>query len=299
VSAASVVAEMVADAEEFLDGRVEELSCLLEDLASLLAAPAPAPSPELALLLTGDRSAASDGRRQRPVPPPVRRGRMLAGLAVAAVSALSITGAAAVANELPPPMQRAVAHFSEQYLPFSFPRPVGDPPADSDAKTPWRTPGTTDGDAGAGARRAVPPSTGTTDPARQVRTPAHRWSGGSEDRAGGPQASGGGSGPAGSGSQGTGSQGTGSQGTGSSGTGSGGTHTGKGSGVGTATAPRHHFAGTGNAGKGVQPATPPGHTKSVDPGRSDTGGGTSPSTEAAAGSPADGAESTGGSASEG
>ena len=26
-------------------------------------------------------------------------------------------------------MQRAVAHFSEQYLPFSFPRPVGDPPA--------------------------------------------------------------------------------------------------------------------------------------------------------------------------
>ena len=48
----------------------------------------------------------------------------------------ALTGAAAFANELPVPMQRVVAHFSESYLPFTFPRPVGDPPADGGTVTP-------------------------------------------------------------------------------------------------------------------------------------------------------------------
>ena len=128
MSTRPVIADMLADAHEFLDGGVDELTALLDEFASYGEQPVPAPSPELALLLAG-RSAAPAPRPQRPaVPVRLRTRRALAGLAAAAVSGLSLTGAAAVANELPTPIQRAVAHFSEQYLPFSFPRPVGDPP---------------------------------------------------------------------------------------------------------------------------------------------------------------------------
>lgn len=128
MSTRPVVADMLADAQQFLDGGVDELGALLDEFASYGDQPVPAPSPELALLLAG-RPAASAPRPQRPaVPVRLRTRRTIAGLAAAAVSGLSLTGAAAVANELPAPIQRAVAHFSEQYLPFSFPRPVGDPP---------------------------------------------------------------------------------------------------------------------------------------------------------------------------
>ena len=144
MSTRPVVADMLADAQQFLDGGVDELSALLDEFASYGDQPVPAPSPELALLLAG-RPAASAPRPQRPaVPVRLRTRRTIAGLAAAAVSGLSLTGAAAVANELPAPIQRAVAHFSEQYLPFSFPRPVGDPPL------PGGSAGTEPGQDGAG-----------------------------------------------------------------------------------------------------------------------------------------------------
>ena len=128
MSTSSVVAEMVADAQEFLDGGSAALSGLLEEVATYGDRPVPTPSAELALLLAGRPAV------PRPATPVrVRARRTVAGLAAAAVAGLSVTGAAAVANELPVPAQRAVAHFSEQFLPFSFPRPVGDPPAGRDA----------------------------------------------------------------------------------------------------------------------------------------------------------------------
>lgn len=128
MSTRPVIADMLADAQAFLDGGVDELTALLDEVASYGDQPVPAPSPALALLLAG-RPAATAPRPQRPaVPVRLRTRRAMAGLAAAAVSGLSLTGAAAVANELPAPMQRAVAHFSEQYFPFSFPRPLGDPP---------------------------------------------------------------------------------------------------------------------------------------------------------------------------
>lgn len=128
MSTRPAIADMLTDAQEFLDGGVDELTALLDELASYGDQPVPAPSPELALLLAG-RPAGPAPCPQRPVVPVrLRTRRTIAGLAAAAVSGLSLTGAAAVANELPAPIQRAVAHFSEQYLPFSFPRPVGDPP---------------------------------------------------------------------------------------------------------------------------------------------------------------------------
>jgi hypothetical protein len=152
-----VIADMLADAQEFLGGDVDELTALLDEFASYGEQPVPAPSPELALLLAG-RPAAPASRPERPaVPVRVRARRAVAGLAAAAVSGLSVTGAAAVANELPAPMQRAVAHFSEQYLPFSFPRPAGDPPV------PGGSVGTAPGQDGAGTDPAPGRAeTGTT-----------------------------------------------------------------------------------------------------------------------------------------
>ena len=129
----SAVSEMVADAQELLDGETADLTLLLVDLAALGNTKAPAPSAELALLLAGR---ATPARSSRPARPTVRARQALAGLAVAAVSGLSMTGSAAVANELPVPMQRVVAHFSEQFLPFDLPRPAGDPPAHRDDATP-------------------------------------------------------------------------------------------------------------------------------------------------------------------
>ena len=137
-----VVIEMVADVEEFLDAEgLEQVHGLLDDLASLAETEPPAPSDELALLLAGRvrgvdqvaagrsrRREARQARRDRAATPHHRR-RAVAGLAAAAVASLTLTGVAAVANELPPGMQRAVAHFSERYLPFQVPRPAGDPPA--------------------------------------------------------------------------------------------------------------------------------------------------------------------------
>ena len=140
MSTSSVVADLVADAQEFLDGGVVQLTELLEEVAAYGDRPVPTPSPELALLLAG-RPTPTTARPDRPHAPRARIRGMVAGLAAAAVSGLSLTGAAAVANELPVSIQRAVAHFSEQYLPFSFPRPNGDPPAGHDTTSTRRDPG--------------------------------------------------------------------------------------------------------------------------------------------------------------
>lgn len=134
MSTSLVVAEMVLDAQELLGEDVDELTALLEDIATLGSTEVPTPSTELAQLLAGGSTPA---RRRSSHPARARRGA-LAGLAAAAVSGLSLTGAAAVANELPVPVQRVVAHLSEQYLPFTFPRPAGDPPAPGTA--PSRAP---------------------------------------------------------------------------------------------------------------------------------------------------------------
>jgi hypothetical protein len=124
VTTPSTVEEMLADAVEFLDRPVHDLVALLDGLSALGSLDAPTPGPELAALLGGGAVAARTVATPVPV---VRRARVaVAGLAAAAVAALSVTGAAAVANELPGPLQRAVAQFSESYLPFSFPRPAGD-----------------------------------------------------------------------------------------------------------------------------------------------------------------------------
>lgn len=138
MSTSSVVADLVDDAREFLDGGTAELTELLEGVAAYGDRPVPAPSAELAVLLAGRPAATASGRATSAR---VRTRRLVAGLAAAAVSGLSVTGAAAVANELPVPVQRAVAHFSEQFLPFSFPRPAGDRPAGRDTTSTRPDPG--------------------------------------------------------------------------------------------------------------------------------------------------------------
>ena len=137
MSTSSTITEMLDDAAEFLDGGVDDLHFFLDDVAALGSEAAPTPSAELAELFAGTPLV----RQVRPVrrPLPTRKVRVrgrVAGLAAAAVAGFSVTGAAAFANELPVPMQRVVAHFSESYLPFAFPRPVGDPPADGGTVTP-------------------------------------------------------------------------------------------------------------------------------------------------------------------
>ena len=121
-----MVTEMVDDAAGFLDGQVDDLRSLLEDVAALGHEAAPVPGAELARLLSGTPAVLRPVRGPL-LPRAVRVRRRAAGVAAAAVSGLSVTGAAAVANELPVPMQRVVAHVSEAYLPFSFPRPVDVP----------------------------------------------------------------------------------------------------------------------------------------------------------------------------
>ncbi len=136
MSTSEVVLDMVADASEFLDGEADRLTAVLDDIADLGRGQAPVPTTELAVLLAGRR------RPRVPVRVPLprltvasRASRALVGLGAAAVAGLGVTGAAATANELPAPMQRFVAHLSEDYLPFSFPRPAGDPPAGADVGT--------------------------------------------------------------------------------------------------------------------------------------------------------------------
>ena len=136
MSTSEVVLGMVADASEFLDGEADRLTAVLDDIADLGGGQAPVPSTELAALLAGRR------RPRVPLRVPLprltvasRASRALVGLGAAAVAGLGVTGAAATANELPAPMQRFVAHLSEDYLPFSFPRPAGDPPAGADGGT--------------------------------------------------------------------------------------------------------------------------------------------------------------------
>lgn len=125
MSTSLVITEMIDDVAEFLDGQVDDLRSFLDDVVALGQEAAPAPDAELVRLLAG-ASAIRPVVRRPVVPRPVRIRRRLAGLSAAAVAGLSLTGAAALANELPASLQRAVAHFSESYLPFDLPRPVGD-----------------------------------------------------------------------------------------------------------------------------------------------------------------------------
>jgi hypothetical protein len=125
MSTSWVVDDLVDEASELFDGPLDGLVAVLEEIASLGDVEAPTPSAELALLLAG-----RPAETRRPVRRSHRRlAPVLGGLAAAAVTGLTLTGTAAYANELPPSMQRVVAHLSEDYLPFTFPRPVGDPPA--------------------------------------------------------------------------------------------------------------------------------------------------------------------------
>ena len=61
MSASSVVAELVDDAREFLDGGAAELAELLEGVAAYGDRPVPAPSAELAVLLAGRPAATAPG----------------------------------------------------------------------------------------------------------------------------------------------------------------------------------------------------------------------------------------------
>ena len=131
MSSSAVIEEMLDDLEEFVN-LTDGVGDMLEQLHELGEAIAPVPDGELVVLLAGTlRTAAPVGSAMgAPARPHTgARRSVLVGLAVAVVVAMGITSAAAAVNELPASMQRAVAHFSETYLPFSFPRPVGDPPA--------------------------------------------------------------------------------------------------------------------------------------------------------------------------
>ncbi|MEO5711212.1 MAG: hypothetical protein ABIQ59_15500 [Nocardioidaceae bacterium] len=305
-----MITEMIEDAAEFLGGRVDDLQSFLDDVAALGDETAPTPGDELALLLAGT-PVASQVQRVRPlrrpvVSGPVRVRRRLAGLAAAAVAGLSLTGAAAFANELPSPVQRAVAHFSEAYLPFDFPRPVGDAPAvvpdDGGISTAPGPDAGHDGDAPPAHRKAATPGSGTKGVGRTGTTP-HSATGANGPRPHG--ASGGAS--SGRTSDGDGStQQPGGHRTSSNGDASGqasvaggagteagtpvgaepGTRSGAGSGAGagsasgsgTGRAKKSHgraFAGTGNAGTGDAgrgtPGQPGSSGKPVDPSPPSTG----------------------------
>jgi len=138
VSTSAVIEEMLDDLEEFVN-LTDGVGDMLEELHALGEAAAPVPDGELVVLLAGRTSARAEALVTNAVGVPARphtgaRRSVLVGLAVAVIVAMGITSAAAAVNELPTSMQRVVAHFSETYLPFSFPRPVGDPPATGEAR---------------------------------------------------------------------------------------------------------------------------------------------------------------------
>ncbi len=152
-SPTTVVAEMVADIEEFLDtdARTDVLTDLLLELAAFGETSAPPPSDALVRIFESGVMPFPRPMRPRPTGDVAgagragRRGRgVAAGIAAAAVAALSVTGAAAAANELPPSLQRVVAELSEDLLPFSFPRPHGDPGQHGDPHLPGSDAGEAD-----------------------------------------------------------------------------------------------------------------------------------------------------------
>jgi len=97
---------------EHLDAEPPEVRRFLADLAELPDGTLPAPSPALAALLEGAEAPATSRD-------PDRSG----GVALAAVALLLAvgTGWAAAANELPAPLQDAIADFSRHHLPFDLP----------------------------------------------------------------------------------------------------------------------------------------------------------------------------------
>lgn len=172
MSTSWVVDDLVDDAAELFDGPLDDLVAVLEEIASLGDVEAPTPSAELALLLAGRPAAPHrQVRHRRRVAP------ALGGLAAAAVAGLTLTGTAAYANELPPSVQRVVAHLSEDYLPFTFPRPVGDPPAPD--------PASPRGGAGSRSSGGAAPSADPSAVAESGVVPVGPSAGGPTDRADG------------------------------------------------------------------------------------------------------------------
>jgi len=295
VSTSAVIAEMIADLEEFLDS-TDGLDDLLSGLRTLGEGAAPTPSHELMALLAGTpETAPVVALRSRPASHRASRRNAIAGLAAATVAGLSITGAAAAANELPAPIQRVVAHFSESYLPFSFPRPVGDPPAPGTASSSDSGEGA-DVSTGTDGSRAA--TTGPHEPQRSGTELRHES--GASDAGISP------GNPDGGAAGGTTSTDTGAETDTGSGTGQGdgqdhgqpggtdhgqdhgqdsgqdgdqGSGQGSGQGDGSTTGPGtgqgHAYAGQGDAGKGVPPTAPPGQGKKPTSPGGDTAGSTS------------------------
>jgi hypothetical protein len=104
-----------------LDADSPEVQRFLAELAALPETTTAEPSPELAALLGGEPLA-----RARSGP------RRATGWLVAVVAAVALlvgavgTGWAAAANQLPSPLQDAIADFSEHHLPFRVPHSSDD-----------------------------------------------------------------------------------------------------------------------------------------------------------------------------
>lgn len=136
----------------------DALASRLDALAALGDRPAPVPTGDLAALLAGATPLAPRRARRH-------RGALTAGAVVLALAAG--TGAAA-ADVLPDRVQRAVAVFSEHFLPFNLPRPHPAQPAEAPG-TPAR-PATTPAPAGRPtALPGVRPTTAAPSP-----LPGHR-----------------------------------------------------------------------------------------------------------------------------
>jgi len=112
----TVVEELLAEAGFPGDGG---LAGLLGELEAMADGPAPRPSDALAALLAGSVTA---------LPVTSVRRRLVSGAAALTVVAVTTTGFAAAANELPARAQRIAASFSTHFLPFSFPMPREDGP---------------------------------------------------------------------------------------------------------------------------------------------------------------------------
>jgi hypothetical protein len=295
VSTSAVIEEMLDDLEEFVN-LTDGVGDMLNQLHALGEADAPAPDGELLVLLAGTTRAPAAALVTGAVRVPARphtgaRRSVLVGLAVAVVVAMGITSAAAAVNELPASMQRVVAHFSETYLPFSFPRPVGDPPTTGGARhsradegSTGATKGTRTDGASAAHRRDVA-AKARAQALAEARANAHakaRAEAGAKARAdaqakahadearsassGGPDSS------LPDGEEDNGSAGSG-HGSSSGGAGGGGAGQGSGTGTGGSTHAHQGHAGTGQssggtAGKGVPP-----RGSDVHPGKATSGHG--------------------------